>query len=62
VSQNQKDLPVNESHDAKWLKLVAQNVESLHYGAVEIIVHDSRVIQIEKTDRVRLDKTEYHSK
>jgi len=25
---------------------------------VEIVVHDSRVIQIEKTERVRLDKTD----
>jgi hypothetical protein len=24
---------------------------------VEIVVHDSRVIQIEKTERLRLDKT-----
>jgi hypothetical protein len=28
----------------------------LKYGVVEIIVHDSRVIQIEKTERVRLEK------
>jgi hypothetical protein len=30
-------------------------VGSLHYGVVQIVVHDSRVIQIEKTERVRLD-------
>jgi hypothetical protein len=29
---------------------------SLHYGVVQIIVHDSQVTQIEKTERVRLDK------
>ncbi len=44
--------------DAKWLELVVQNVKSLRYGVVEIVVHDSRVIQIEKTERVRLDKAE----
>jgi hypothetical protein len=44
--------------DSKWLELVVQHVKSLRYGVVEIVVHDSRVIQIEKTERVRLDKTE----
>jgi hypothetical protein len=42
--------------ELKWLELVIQHVGSLRYGVVEIVVHDSRVIQIEKTERVRLDK------
>jgi len=41
----------------KWLELVIQHVGSLRYGVVEIVVHDSRVIQIEKTERVRLEKS-----
>lgn len=44
------------SDELKWLELVIQHVGSLRYGVVEIVVHDSRVIQIEKTERVRLDK------
>ena len=40
----------------EWLALVRRQVESLRYGAVEIVVHDSRVTQIEKVERVRLDK------
>ncbi len=39
-----------------WVELVWQQVESLRYGTVEIVVHDSRVTQIEKIERVRLDK------
>ena len=49
---------VNGSIDLKWLEIVTQNVKSLRYGVVEIIVHDSRVLQLEKTERVRLDKPE----
>ena len=41
-----------------WLEIVRQHVGSLRYGVVEIVVHDSRVIQIEKTERVRLDKSQ----
>jgi hypothetical protein len=44
----------NEKPD--WLELVRRQVESLNYGVVQIVVHDSRVTQIEKTERVRLDK------
>ena len=42
----------------KWLELVVQQVKSLRYGVVEIVVHDSRVIQIERTERLRLDKVQ----
>jgi hypothetical protein len=52
-----KKLPGGGSDDLKWLELVIQQVGSLRYGVVEIVVHDSRVIQIEKTERLRLDKT-----
>jgi hypothetical protein len=41
---------------ADWLKIVSAQVDTLRYGAVEIIVHDSQVTQIEKTERLRLDK------
>ena len=44
------------SDELKWLELVIRHVGSLQYGVVEIVVHDSRVIQIEKTERVRLEK------
>jgi hypothetical protein len=57
MSEAQKKLPVGGNDDLKWLELVIQQVGSLRYGVVEIVVHDSRVIQIEKTERLRLDKT-----
>ena len=58
MSQIQQKVPIAGASDLKWLELVVQHVKSLRYGVVEIVVHDSRVIQIEKTERVRLDKTE----
>jgi hypothetical protein len=44
-------------NNANWLEIVRQQVGSLRYGVVEIIVHDSQVTQIEKTERLRLDKS-----
>ena len=42
--------------DARWLEIVRQHVRSLQYGVVQIVVHDGRVTQIERTERVRLEK------
>jgi len=57
MSEAQKKLPVGGNDGLKWLEMVIQQVGSLRYGVVEIVVHDSRVIQIEKTERLRLGKT-----
>jgi hypothetical protein len=37
-----------------WMELVRQKVESLHFGVVQLIVHDGRVTQIERTEKTRL--------
>jgi hypothetical protein len=50
-SESSADQPLN------WLEVVRQQVGTLRYGMVQIIVHDSQVTQIEKTERVRLGKT-----
>lgn len=39
----------------EWLEIVRGKVESLHYGVVQIVVHDRHVTQIEKTEKTRLD-------
>jgi hypothetical protein len=37
-----------------WLELVRTQVEGLKYGVVQLVVHDGRVTQIERTEKVRL--------
>jgi hypothetical protein len=41
-----------------WLEIIASQVSSLKFGVVQITVHESRVVQIEKTEKVRFDKSE----
>lgn len=41
-----------------WLEIVRRQVGSLRFGVVQIVVHDSEVAQIDKTERVRLPKSE----
>jgi hypothetical protein len=46
----------------EWLEIVRRQVASLRYGVVQVVVHDSQVTQIEKTERVRLDKAPAQTK
>ena len=38
-----------------WLDTVRRASESLRFGVVQIIVHDGRIVQIERTERIRFD-------
>ena len=43
---------------ADWLELVREKVQSLRFGVVQIVVHDSKVTQIERTEKTRLQNVE----
>lgn len=38
----------------EWIALVREKVEGLRYGVVQLVVHDGRVTQIERTEKTRL--------
>ena len=52
----QKSVPSADTQTQHWLDLVRQQVDSLQFGLVQVVVHDSRVVQIERTERLRLEK------
>jgi hypothetical protein len=39
----------------EWLAVVREKVESLRFGVMQIVVHDRKVTQIERTERTRLE-------
>ena len=39
----------------RWLEIVQEQVGSLRFGVVQIVVHNARVTQIDRTERLRLD-------
>jgi hypothetical protein len=57
MSQDHRDTrdPHTNGGQPAWLDVVQKKVESLRFGVVLIIVHDSRVVQIERTEKTRLD-------
>ena len=50
------DVSLNAKFDLppEWLRVVQQKVETLSYGVVQLVVHDGRVTQIERTEKTRL--------
>jgi hypothetical protein len=38
-----------------WLELVRRQVDSLRFGVVQIVVHNGKVSQIDRTERLRLE-------
>lgn len=55
--------PKNEIRvHSDWLEVVQKQVSSLRYGVVQITVHDSRVVQVETTERLRFDKADADSR
>jgi hypothetical protein len=36
---------------------VAEAVRGIRYGSVEIVIHDARIVQIERRERVRIETT-----
>jgi hypothetical protein len=42
--------------DAGLLQDIAGAIQGIRYGSVEIVIHDSRVVQVERREKVRLTK------
>ena len=47
-------IPAKPEIAPDWLRLVQQKVEGLRYGVIQLVVHDGRVTQIERTEKTRL--------
>jgi hypothetical protein len=39
----------------EWLEMVKSKVDGLRFGVVQIIVHDGKITQIERTEKTRLE-------
>ena len=53
---NNKNATDAQNHS--WLDLVHRQVASLRFGIVQIVVHDSHIIQIDRTEKLRLDHSQ----
>ena len=40
-----------------WERQVIEAVRGIRYGSVEVVIHDARIVQIERREKVRLEVT-----
>lgn len=45
------------SEDPKLAEQILKAVREVRFGAVQITIHEGRVVQIEKTEKFRVEKT-----
>jgi hypothetical protein len=50
-----EDPPLTEE-ERSWLPIVRRQVRSLRFGVVQIVVHNGKVVQIERTEKLRLNE------
>ena len=53
-AETKSDLTGAESE--QWLDLLRRQVASMKFGVVQITVHDSKVVQLEKTEKIRFQQ------
>ncbi|HVN81560.1 MAG TPA: YezD family protein [Terriglobia bacterium] len=52
---NRVQVSLESQIDAEMLKNIVKAVDQINYGSVEIVIHDSRIVQIERKERIRFD-------
>ena len=46
---------IEKEAGGSWLDVVRSQVGSLEFGVVQIVVHAARVVQIDRTEKIRLE-------
>jgi hypothetical protein len=54
-SQHATTVPKSDVND-QGITHVVSALEGLRYGSIEIIIHDSRIVQIERREKFRFDR------
>ena len=44
-----------EYHVGSAEQHILDAIKAIHYGAVEIVIHDSKIVQVEKREKVRFE-------
>ncbi len=47
---------VDEERSRDIVEEILRAISGIRYGSVEVVIHDARVVQIERKEKVRFDK------
>jgi hypothetical protein len=54
---NRGDLQPEPDQSSEILRRIANAISGVRFGSVEVVIQDSRVVQIERKEKFRFDKT-----
>ena len=54
--EKMKEVTCLTEEERAWLSIVRRQVRSLRFGVVQIVVHNAQVVQIERTEKLRLNE------
>jgi len=46
-----------QATDHSWIEIIKEKLSGLRYGQILLTVHDGRVVQIERTEKTRLESS-----
>ncbi len=49
-------MALSKELDSAWLDRIIASVEGLRYGHVQIVIHDGKIVQIDRLERQRFDQ------
>jgi len=55
MSNENQDSP-DDFRNPEILQKILQAIKNVRYGSVEVTIHESRVVQIERKEKIRFDK------
>ena len=58
VLRREKPVEAGEAELRRIERELVNALGDIRYGSIEIVIHDARVIQIERRERIRFDRTE----
>lgn len=47
---------MSQSNDQQKVEQIINTIQTIKYGSIEITVHDGKIVQIERKEKIRFDK------
>lgn len=51
-----EELQIDDGEAGHAIREIIRAVRSVNFGSVEIVIHDSRIVQIERKEKLRLNR------
>ena len=52
----ERDLPEKAEALPREIREILRSIHSVNYGSVEIVIHNSRIVQIERKEKFRFER------